>query len=81
MPHRRSRASHEAHAVGVVVHTAAQGEPACTTSDPTAVLFALEALHSASRTLSISYLRIAARRLRQAFADIERIIETVETQQ
>ena len=51
------------------------------TADPTAVRFALEALHAALRALRTSWLSVTAGRLRQLLVGIERIVENTAAQQ
>ena len=81
MPHKRSRASHEARTVGVQAFVSAQGEPLPSVHpEPAAILFSLEAFRSALLTLNITWLKVAARRLRPILADIARIIEDAETE-
>ena len=79
MPHKRSRASHEARTAGVQVFVSVQGEPLPSVHpEPAAVLFSLETLRSALLTLNITWLKVAARRLRQILADIEKVIEDAQ---
>ena len=79
MPHKRSRASHESRIVGGQAWISSQGEPSPSVHlEPSAVLFSLESVRSALLTLSIPWLKQAARRLRQILQDIEKVIEDAE---